>query len=228
VVLRVVLRLFTGVALVDVRQRDVPPRRLCTAFAVRRTCERSCLSAGVTCSASRWPSVSTTMWTFEPFLRFAPSYAPRWPLSGVLYSVRLIGVEEGGRGAGAGNHAAPLTFGTPGVLHGSMSYVLQDAYGQTADVHSCSAGLDYPGVGPEHSWWRDTGRVEYVAASDAEALEAFQLFARLEGIIPALETSHAIHGAVVAARAMRAEQNLVINVSGRGDKDVTEVMRLLG
>ncbi len=142
--------------------------------------------------------------------------------------VRLIGVEAGGRGAGAGDHAAPLTFGTPGVLHGSMSYVLQDAYGQTADVHSCSAGLDYPGVGPEHSWWKDTGRVEYVAASDAEALEAFQLFARLEGIIPALETSHAIHGAVVAARAMRAEQNLVINVSGRGDKDVTEVMRLLG
>jgi tryptophan synthase beta chain len=142
--------------------------------------------------------------------------------------VRLIGVEAGGRGAGAGDHAAPLTFGTPGVLHGSMSYVLQDAYGQTADVHSCSAGLDYPGVGPEHSWWKDTGRVEYVAATDAEALEAFQLFARLEGIIPALETSHAIHGAVVAARAMRAEQNLVINVSGRGDKDVTEVMRLLG
>ena len=142
--------------------------------------------------------------------------------------VRLIGVEAGGRGAGAGDHAAPLTFGTPGVLHGSMSYVLQDAYGQTADVHSCSAGLDYPGVGPEHSWWKDTGRVEYVAATDAEALDAFQLFARLEGIIPALETSHAIHGAVVAARAMRAEQHLVINVSGRGDKDVTEVMRLLG
>jgi tryptophan synthase beta chain len=118
--------------------------------------------------------------------------------------VRLIGVEAGGRGAGTGDHAAPLTFGTPGVLHGSMSYVLQDAYGQTADVHSCSAGLDYPGVGPEHSWWKDTGRVEYVAATDAEALDAFQLFARLEGIIPALETSHAIHGAVVAARAMRA------------------------
>ncbi len=143
-------------------------------------------------------------------------------------AVRLIGVEAGGRGAGPGDHAAPLTLGTPGVLHGSMSYVLQDAYGQTADVHSCSAGLDYPGVGPEHSWWKDTGRVEYVAATDAEALDAFQLFARLEGIIPALETSHAIHGAVVAARAMGREQDLVINVSGRGDKDVTEVMRLLG
>jgi len=142
--------------------------------------------------------------------------------------VRLIGVEAGGRGATPGDHAAPLTFGTPGVLHGSMSYVLQDEYGQTADVHSCSAGLDYPGVGPEHSWWKDTKRVEYVAATDAEALEAFQLFARLEGIIPALETSHAIHGAIVAARAMKRDATLVINVSGRGDKDVTEVMRLLG
>ncbi|MBI1304581.1 MAG: tryptophan synthase subunit beta [Phycisphaera sp.] len=143
-------------------------------------------------------------------------------------SVRLIGVEAGGRGEGAGDHAAPLTYGTPGVLHGSMSYVLQDKFGQTADVHSCSAGLDYPGVGPEHSWWKDTKRVEYVAATDAEALEAFQLFARMEGIIPALETSHAIHGAVEAARAMPRDQTVVINVSGRGDKDVTEVMRLLG
>ena len=143
-------------------------------------------------------------------------------------SVRLIGVEAGGRGAGAGDHAAPLSYGTPGVLHGSMSYVLQDKFGQTADVHSCSAGLDYPGVGPEHSWWKDTKRVEYVAATDAEALEAFQLFARMEGIIPALETSHAIHGAIEAARAMHPDQTLVINVSGRGDKDVTEVMRLLG
>ncbi|MFM1822403.1 MAG: hypothetical protein RI967_669 [Planctomycetota bacterium] len=142
--------------------------------------------------------------------------------------VRLIGVEAGGRGARPGDHAAPLTLGSPGVLHGSMSYVLQDPNGQTADVHSCSAGLDYPGVGPEHSWWKDTERVEYLAATDAEALEAFQLFARLEGIIPALETSHAIHGAIVAARAMPRDANLVINVSGRGDKDVTEVMRLLG
>ena len=142
--------------------------------------------------------------------------------------VRLIGVEAGGRGARPGDHAAPLSLGSPGVLHGSMSYVLQDPNGQTADVHSCSAGLDYPGVGPEHSWWKDTERVEYLAATDAEALEAFQLFARLEGIIPALETSHAIHGAIVAARAMPRDSNLVINVSGRGDKDVTEVMRLLG
>jgi tryptophan synthase beta chain len=143
-------------------------------------------------------------------------------------SVRLIGVEAGGRGATPGDHAAPLTLGTPGVLHGSMSYVLQDAFGQTADVHSCSAGLDYPGVGPEHSWWKDSKRVEYVSATDTQALDAFQLFSRLEGIIPALETSHAIHGAIEAARAMKRDQVLVINVSGRGDKDVTEVMRLLG
>ncbi len=143
-------------------------------------------------------------------------------------TVRLIGVEAGGRGATPGDHAAPLTLGTPGVLHGSMSYVLQDAYGQTADVHSCSAGLDYPGVGPEHSWWKDTKRVDYIAATDAQALAAFQLCARLEGIIPALETSHAIHGALETARTMTRDQTLVINVSGRGDKDVAEVMRLLG
>jgi tryptophan synthase beta chain len=143
-------------------------------------------------------------------------------------SVRMIGVEAGGRGATPGNHASTLTLGTPGVLHGSMSYVLQDKFGQTADVHSCSAGLDYPGVGPEHSWWKDSKRVEYTAATDTQALEAFQLFSRMEGIIPALETSHAIHGAIVVARAMKREQNLVLNLSGRGDKDVTEVMRLLG
>ena len=143
-------------------------------------------------------------------------------------SVRMIGVEAGGRGATPGEHASTLTLGTPGVLHGSMSYVLQDKIGQTADVHSCSAGLDYPGVGPEHSWWKDSKRVEYTAATDTQALEAFQLFSRMEGIIPALETSHAIHGAILVARAMKREQNLVLNLSGRGDKDVTEVMRLLG
>ena len=143
-------------------------------------------------------------------------------------SVRMIGVEAGGRGATPGDHASTLTLGTPGVLHGSMSYVLQDKFGQTADVHSCSAGLDYPGVGPEHSWWKDSKRVEYTAATDTQALDAFQLFSRMEGIIPALETSHAIHGAILVARAMKREQNLVLNLSGRGDKDVTEVMRLLG
>jgi tryptophan synthase beta chain len=151
-------------------------------------------------------------------------FAPFVPDAGV----RLLGVEAGGRGPTAGDHAAPLSHGTPGVLHGSLSYVLQDGDGQTADVHSCSAGLDYPGVGPEHSHWKDEGRVEYTAVTDAQALEAFQLLARLEGIIPALETSHAVHAAIEAARAMRPDQVVVINVSGRGDKDAVEAMRLLG
>jgi tryptophan synthase beta chain len=143
-------------------------------------------------------------------------------------SVRLVGVEAGGRGPGAGDHAAPLAHGTPGVLHGSLSYVLQDASGQTADVHSCSAGLDYPGVGPEHSYWKDSGRAEYVAATDSEALAAFDLLAQAEGVIPALETSHAVHAAVELARTMPRDAAIVINVSGRGDKDVNEVIRLRG
>jgi tryptophan synthase beta chain len=143
-------------------------------------------------------------------------------------SVRLVGVEAGGRGPAPGEHAAPLSHGTPGVLHGSMSYVLQDASGQTADVHSCSAGLDYPGVGPEHSFWKDEGRVRYEAATDAEALGAFDLLARTEGIIPALETSHAVHAAVRLAASMPREAIVVVNVSGRGDKDVNEVIRLRG
>jgi len=141
--------------------------------------------------------------------------------------VRLVGVEAGGRGAKAGDHAAPLSFGTPGVLHGPLSYVLQDAAGQTADVHSCSAGLDYPGVGPEHSFWKDSGRVEYVAATDDEALDAFRLIAEHEGIIPALETAHAVHATMQIARGMKPDQIVVINVSGRGDKDVNEAIRLL-
>lgn len=143
-------------------------------------------------------------------------------------SVALLGVEAGGRGLGPGDHAAPLSLGSPGVLHGSYSYVLQTADGQTADVHSCSAGLDYPGVGPEHSYWRDTGRVKYTSVSDSEALSAFQLLSRLEGIIPALESSHAIHAAIAAARSLRADATVVVNLSGRGDKDVNEVIRLLG
>ena len=151
-------------------------------------------------------------------------FAPFIPDSGV----KLVGVEAGGRGPEAGNHAAPLAHGTPGVLHGSLSYVLQDPSGQTADVHSCSAGLDYPGVGPEHSHWKDSGRVHYVAATDAEALDAFDLLARTEGIIPALETSHAVHAAVELARTMPSDAIVVINVSGRGDKDVNEVIRLRG
>jgi tryptophan synthase beta chain len=142
-------------------------------------------------------------------------------------SVALTGVEAGGRGPGAGDHAAPLTFGSPGVLHGSLSYVLQDEAGQTADVHSCSAGLDYPGVGPEHSSWKDSGRVRYTACADAEALGAFQDCCRAEGIIPALETAHAIAEAIVLAGRMNADQHLVVCCSGRGDKDVDEAARLI-
>ncbi|MCL4197736.1 MAG: tryptophan synthase subunit beta [Phycisphaerales bacterium] len=143
-------------------------------------------------------------------------------------SVQLIGVEAGGRGDRPGEHAAPLSFGSPGVLHGSLSYVLQDEDGQTSEVHSISAGLDYPGVGPEHSHWRDSGRVAYTTCRDTEALEAFALLARLEGIIPALESAHAIARAVDAARRLGPGRHLVVNLSGRGDKDVDEAARLMG
>lgn len=142
-------------------------------------------------------------------------------------NVRLIGVEAGGRSSRAGEHAAPLSLGAPGVLHGSLSYVLQDDHGQTANVHSCSAGLDYPGVGPEHAYWKDKGRVEYTVATDDEALDAFILTARTEGIIPALETSHAIAHAMRLAATLPNESRLVVNLSGRGDKDVEEAQRLL-
>ncbi len=141
--------------------------------------------------------------------------------------VQLVGVEAGGADAALGHHAAPLSFGSPGVLHGSMSYVLQTDEGQTADVHSCSAGLDYPGVGPEHSYWKDTGRVSYTTATDTEALAAFQEFAHCEGILPALETSHAISEAIRLAGTMAPEQRVLVNLSGRGDKDVDEAQRLL-
>lgn len=143
-------------------------------------------------------------------------------------SVELIGVEAGGRGSAPGAHAAPLSFGSPGVLHGSFSYVLQDEFGQTADVHSCSAGLDYPGVGPEHSHWKDSGRVRYEVATDDQALAAFDRLAHLEGIIPALESAHAVHTAIEVARTMPKDAIVVINLSGRGDKDVNEVIRLKG
>ncbi|HWP41254.1 MAG TPA: pyridoxal-phosphate dependent enzyme, partial [Tepidisphaeraceae bacterium] len=142
-------------------------------------------------------------------------------------SVRLIGVEAGGLGTALGQHAASLCAGRPGVLHGSLSYVLQDEDGQTAQVHSCSAGLDYPGVGPEHAFWKDTGRVEYVAISDQEALEAFRLLAELEGILPALESAHALAQARKLAPGLSREQIIVINLSGRGDKDCQEVARLM-
>jgi tryptophan synthase beta chain len=142
--------------------------------------------------------------------------------------VKLIGIEAGGRGSDLGQHAASLTAGKPGVLHGSLSYVLQDDDGQTAPVHSCSAGLDYPGVGPEHAYWKDSGRVEYVSITDDEALDAFKLLARTEGILPALETAHAIAHAGKIAPTMSRDRIIVINLSGRGDKDCQEVARLLG
>ena len=143
-------------------------------------------------------------------------------------SVDLVGVEAGGRGLATGEHAAPLCVGRPGVLHGSLSYVLQDEAGQTRPAHSVSAGLDYPGVGPEHSYWRDSGRVRYSAATDDEALAAFVELARTEGIVPALESAHAFVEAKKMAPQMDKRQVLVVNLSGRGDKDVEEVARLLG
>jgi tryptophan synthase beta chain len=142
--------------------------------------------------------------------------------------IERIGVEAGGRSEAPGDHAAPLCLGSPGVLHGSYSYVLQDEFGQTAPVHSCSAGLDYPGVGPEHSYWKEAGLVRYTAVRDAQALEAFELLSRLEGIIPALEPAHAIAAAVEHAGRMPRDQVLIVNLSGRGDKDVQEAARLLG
>ena len=143
-------------------------------------------------------------------------------------AVRLVGVEAGGRSAAAGQHAASLSHGSPGVLHGSLSYVLQDRDGQTSDVHSVSAGLDYPGVGPEHAYWRDLGRVEYTSVTDAEALDAFDLVARNEGILPALETSHALSWAVAEASRRPAAEIMVVCLSGRGDKDAAEIARLRG
>ncbi len=142
--------------------------------------------------------------------------------------VQLVGIEAGGTGRGIGEHAAPLCLGSSGVLHGSLSYVLQNEDGQTQDVHSCSAGLDYPGVGPEHSFWKDSERVRYEIIDDQEALEAFQILSEDEGIIPALESAHAVAGAMKIAKEMSTDQFLLINVSGRGDKDVEEVQRLLG
>ncbi|HVV99797.1 MAG TPA: tryptophan synthase subunit beta [Planctomycetaceae bacterium] len=142
--------------------------------------------------------------------------------------VELTGAEPGGRGRGPGQHASTLSYGVRGVLHGSYSYVLQDADGQTQDVHSISAGLDYPGVGPEHSYWKDTGRVRYVPVSDDEALQAFDTLARLEGILPALESSHAVAQALKTAGQRSPDDIVVICLSGRGDKDVYEVARLRG
>jgi tryptophan synthase beta chain len=141
-------------------------------------------------------------------------------------AVQLVGVEAGGRSNKPGDHASPLTFGQPGVLHGSYSYVMQDEDGQTCDVHSISAGLDYPGVGPEHSYWKDTGRVTYTSCQDEDALSGFKALARTEGILPALESSHAIAKAMELARNRSKNDVLVVCLSGRGDKDAAEIARL--
>lgn len=141
--------------------------------------------------------------------------------------VALIGVEAGGHSAKYGEHASPLCYGQPGVLHGSYSYVMQDDDGQTAPVHSISAGLDYPGVGPEHSFWKDIGRASYTNVTDTEALDAFQLLTKLEGIIPALESSHAIAHTLKLAKELGPGKEVVINLSGRGDKDLDEALRLI-
>jgi tryptophan synthase beta chain len=143
-------------------------------------------------------------------------------------TVALVGVEAGGRGAATGSHAATLSHGKPGVLHGSFSYVLQDCDGQTAPVHSVSAGLDYPGVGPEHSYWKDKQRVKYTSVGDNEALEAFSLCSKLEGILPALETAHAVVEGMRQAARRPGNDVVVICFSGRGDKDCFEVARLQG
>ena len=141
--------------------------------------------------------------------------------------VELIGVEAGGRGNTNGEHASSLSYGSPGVLHGSFSYVLQNEDGQTADVHSASAGLDYPGVGPEHSYWKSTGRVSYRACDDQSALAAFNLLAKTEGILAALESSHAISAACEIAAERPADQIVMVCLSGRGDKDAAEIERLM-
>jgi tryptophan synthase beta chain len=141
--------------------------------------------------------------------------------------VRLIGVEAGGDGLDTDRHSATLVAGSEGILHGARSFVLQDDYGQVHPTHSISAGLDYPGVGPEHAWLRDTGRAEYRAATDAQALEGFRLLCELEGIIPALESAHAIVPAVEVAGELGPDGIVVVNLSGRGDKDVDEVSHVL-
>jgi len=157
---------------------------------------------------------SNAMGIFAPFIRF-----PR---------VRLVGVEAAGKGLSTGRHGATLSRGEVGVLHGSKSFVLQDRDGQVLEAHSISAGLDYPGVGPEHAWLKTTGRARYVSVTDAQALEGFHLLSRLEGIQPALESSHAVSYAVALARRMRRSETVILNLSGRGDKDMAILMERMG
>ena len=151
---------------------------------------------------------------------FAPFYKDR--------SVRMIGVEAAGEGVLTGRHAATLVAGTIGVLHGAKTYLLQDKDGQIIETHSVSAGLDYPGVGPEHAFYRWSGRAQYVGVTDKDALAGFQLLSETEGIIPALESSHAIGYMLKNARKFKKSDVVVVGLSGRGDKDVNEVQRVLG
>jgi tryptophan synthase beta chain len=143
-------------------------------------------------------------------------------------SVRLIGFEAGGSGIETGKHAATISGGTPGVLHGTRSYVLQDENGQTVESHSISAGLDYPGVGPEHAFLNDIGRAEYRAINDDQAMYAFSLLCKTEGIIPAIETAHALAGALVIGNELGPDATLLVNLSGRGDKDVQTAAEYFG
>jgi len=157
---------------------------------------------------------SNAMGIFHPFIRNS--------------TIKLIGVEAGGKGINTGKHAASLSAGRTGVLHGAKSYLLQDNGGQVMETHSISAGLDYPGVGPEHSYFKDQQRAEYVTASDEEALDAFQLLSSLEGILPALESSHAIAYTIRLAKSLAKDKVIIVNLSGRGDKDVHVVADALG
>ncbi|NQX88360.1 MAG: tryptophan synthase subunit beta [Halioglobus sp.] len=157
---------------------------------------------------------SNAIGLFHPFLEDA--------------DVAMFGVEAGGHGVDTDEHAAPLTAGSPGVLHGNRTYLMQSADGQIMETHSISAGLDYPGVGPEHAWLKDIGRVNYVVANDDEALEAFHTLTRVEGIMPALESSHALAYAARLAAQMSSEQTIIVNLSGRGDKDIHTVAALDG
>jgi tryptophan synthase beta chain len=142
--------------------------------------------------------------------------------------VRLYGFEAGGEGVETDRHAATITGGAPGVLHGARSYLLQDDMGQTIESHSISAGLDYPGVGPEHAWLHDTGRATYTPVTDAQAMEAFQLLCRTEGIIPAIESAHALAGALTLGKELGPDAIILVNLSGRGDKDVDTAARWFG
>nr|WP_245214693.1 tryptophan synthase subunit beta [Pararoseomonas indoligenes] len=157
---------------------------------------------------------SSAMGIFHPFLDDS--------------EVKLVGVEAAGHGIESGAHAAAINGGSPGVLHGNKTYLLQDRHGQITEAHSISAGLDYPGIGPEHSWLHEIGRVEYTAATDSEALEAFQLCSKLEGIIPALESAHGLAEVIKRAPTMPKESIIVLNLSGRGDKDIFTVAHHMG